>query len=163
VSDGQGIEPLLQRALLVYNARALHANGEAAEHASAFVNAVADGLVAVVTDCGDPVQSELVAEAYRCLSIAADNPLRQSCRQREDLVDIACHALAQALLAGPRGRAGEEEVHDFLAERWTASLLAWSTIFPAALDTVSRPCACGALGTRPALTAAVVNGEPVLP
>lgn len=40
-------------------------------------------------------------------------------------------------------------MHEFLAERWTASLLAWSMIFPTALDTTSPPCACGPLGTRP--------------
>ena len=38
-------------------------------------------------------------------------------------------------------------MHAFLAERWTASLLAWSMIFPAVLDRASGQCVCGALGT----------------
>ena len=77
------------------------------------------------------------------------NPLGQPGREREELVDIACHGLAHALLAGPTGRVSEEAVHCFLDEQWTASLLAWSQVIPARLDAVSPPCACGVLGTRP--------------
>ncbi|MBK3588341.1 hypothetical protein JHN49_33425 [Streptomyces sp. MBT57] len=66
-------------------------------------------------------------------------------------MNIACHGLAHACLAGPGGRASEDEVHELLSEEWTASLLAWSQIFPASLDGVSSPCACGALGTREVL------------
>jgi hypothetical protein len=154
VTDAPALDGLLRCALLVNNARALHAGAKAGWHAAAFLNEVAAGLLPVMGACCDPVERELVAEAYRCLTMAADNPLRQSCREREDLLNIACHGLAHALLVDPQGRAGEEEVHECLAEQWTASLLAWSMIFPTALDAASPPCACGALGTRPGLTPA---------
>ncbi|WP_435598373.1 hypothetical protein [Streptomyces anulatus] len=101
-------------------------------------------------------QRELLAEAYRCLTSAAGDPLGQSCCERDELVNIACHGLGDARLAGPGGRASEHEVHELLAEEWTASLLAWSQIFPARLDGVISPCACacGALGTRQVLVPA---------
>ncbi|MFI6688424.1 hypothetical protein [Streptomyces sp. NPDC050485] len=151
MTDTQALDDLLRRALLAYNGRALHAGAEAGVHAAAFLNEVAADLLPLMDTSDDPAQREFVAEAYRCLTMAADNPLGQSCREREELVNIACHGLAHALLAGPQGRAGEEEAHGLLAELWTPSLLAWSQIFPARLDTVSPPCACGALGTRPNL------------
>ncbi|MCQ8774814.1 hypothetical protein [Streptomyces telluris] len=149
MTDTPALGGLLRRALLACNARALHAGGEAGRHAATFVNEVATGLLPAMGACSDPAERELLAEAHRCLSMAAGNPLGQSCREREDLVNIACHALAHALLARPQGRASKEQVHAFPAEQWTASLPAWSMIFPAALDTVSPPCACGAMGTRP--------------
>ncbi|MEV7889916.1 hypothetical protein ACWD3I_47080 [Streptomyces sp. NPDC002817] len=149
MTDALAPDGLLQRTLLAYNARALHAGAEAGVHAAAFLNEVAADLLALMGASGDPVKRELIAEAYRCLTMAADNPLGQSCREREELVNIACHGLAHAVLAGPKRRAGEEEVHGLLTGQWTASLLAWSQIFPARLDTVSPPCACGALGARP--------------
>lgn len=154
MTDTPDLDGLLRRALLVYNARALHTGAEAGVHAAAFLTEVAAGLLVLMDADEDSVRREFLAEAYRCLSMAADNPLGQSCREREELLDIACHGLAHALLTGPEGRAGEEEVHALLAEQWTASLLAWSQIFPARLDTVSPPCACGALGTRPVLVPA---------
>ncbi|MGW1616151.1 hypothetical protein ACWCQZ_43215 [Streptomyces sp. NPDC002285] len=151
MTDALTLDGLLRRTLLAYNARALHAGAEAGVYAAAFLNEVAASLLALMDTSDSPVRRELIAEAYRCLTMAADNPFGQSCREREELVNIACHGLAHAILAGPRGRAGEEEVHGLLAEQWTASLLAWSQLFPARLDTVSPPCACGALGTRPVL------------
>lgn len=154
MTDTPALDGLLRRALLAYNARALHTGAEAGVHTAAYLTELAADLVVLMDAHGDPVRREFLAEAYRCLTMAADNPLGQSCREREDLVNIACHGLAHALLAKPSGRASEEEVHGFLAEQWTASLLAWSQIFPAHLDTVSPPCACGALGTRPVLVPA---------
>lgn len=148
MTDAPSLDDLLQRALLAYNARALHAGAGAGVHAAAFLNEVSAGVLKVM-DARDPVEREFLAEAYRCLSLAADNPLGQSCREREDLLNGACHGLAHALLFGAQGRAGEEEVHELLAEGWTASLLAWSMVFPSRLDVVSPPCACGALGARP--------------
>jgi hypothetical protein len=153
VTDAPSLDNLLQRALLAYNARALHAGAGAGVHVAAFLNEVAADVLRVM-GARDSVEREFLAEAYRCLSLAADNPLGQSCREREDLLNGACHGLAHALLFGPQGRAGEEEVHELLAERWTASLLAWSMVFPPRLDVVSPPCACGALGARPALVSA---------
>ncbi|MEV7465297.1 hypothetical protein AB0O20_02135 [Streptomyces kronopolitis] len=154
MTDTPALDGLLRRALLAYNARALHTGAEAGVHAAAFLTEVAADLLVLMDADDDPVRREFLAEAYRCLTVAADNPLGQSCGEREELVNIACHGLAHALLAGPTGRASEEEVHGFLAEQWTASLLAWSQVFPARLDTVSPPCACGALGTRPVLVPA---------
>ncbi|MCZ1011926.1 hypothetical protein [Streptomyces lydicus] len=151
MTDALALDGLLRRALLAYNSRALHAGAEAGVHAAAFLTEVTTDLLALRDASDDPVPREFLAEAYRCLTMAAENPLGQSCREREDLVDIACHGLAHALLAGPKGRASEEEVHHLLAEQWTASLLAWSQIVPARLDTASPPCVCGALGTRPVL------------
>ncbi|MEU6406176.1 hypothetical protein [Streptomyces sp. NPDC046985] len=154
MTDIPVLDGLLRRALLAYNARALHTGAEAGAHTAAFLTELAADLLVVMDTADDPVRREFLAEAYRCLSMAADNPLGQSCREREELVNIACHGLAHALLTGPAGRASEEEVHGLLAEQWTASLLAWSQIFSARLDTVSPPCACGALGTRPVLVPA---------
>ncbi len=151
VTDTVTISDALRRALLAYNARAVHAGGEAEAHVSAFLAEVAADVLALLDAGKDPVQSELLAEAYRCLTFAADDPLGQSCRERDELVNIACHGLAHARLAGPGGRAREDEVHGLLEEGWTASLLAWSQIFPARLDAVTQPCACGALGTRQVL------------
>ncbi|WP_405550715.1 hypothetical protein OG215_37415 (plasmid) [Streptomyces globisporus] len=149
--DTVTINGVLRRALLAYNARAVHAGGEAAAHVSAFLAEVAADVLALLDAGEDPVQRELLAEAYRCLTFAADDLLGQSCREREELVNIACHGLAHACLAGPGGRAREDEVHGLLEEEWTASLLAWSQIFPAHLDAGSLLCACGALGTRQVL------------
>ncbi|MFD8727661.1 hypothetical protein [Streptomyces sp. NPDC059611] len=151
MTDTATINGVLRRALLTYNARAVHAGGEAAAHVSAFLAEVAADALALLEAGEDPVQRELLAEAYRCLTFAADNPLGQSCRERHELVNIACHGLAHARLAGPGGRAREDEVHELLEEEWTTSLLAWSQIFPARLDAVTQPCACGALGTRQVL------------
>ena len=143
---------LLRRACLAFDARALHTGGPTGVHAAAFVNAVAaDVLVAMDAAAQEPVRGYL-ADVYRHLSVAADNPMRQSCREREAMLNIACHGLAHALLLQPAGvRASEEEVHALLTDRWTASLLAWSEIFPSGLDGASGPCVCGALGTRPVL------------
>ncbi|MFF8786740.1 hypothetical protein [Streptomyces sp. NPDC015125] len=151
MTDALALDEPLRRALLAYDARALHAGGEAAVYATKYLREVAADVLEAMGACGDLVKREFAAESYRCLSAAAENPLGQSCREREDLLNIACHGLADALLVGPQGRADEEKVHELLAERWTASLLAWSRVFPARLDTVSPPCVCGALGTRPVL------------
>lgn len=151
VTDTVKINGVLRRALLAYNARAVHAGGEAAAPVSALLADVAADVLALLDAGENPVQRELLAEAYRCLTFAADDPLGQSCRERDELVNIACHGLAHARLAGPGGRAREDEVHDLLDEEWTASLLAWSQIFPARLDGVTPPCACGALGAREVL------------
>jgi hypothetical protein len=155
VTDALALDGLLRRALLAYNARALHAGAEAEVHAAAFLNGVAADVLKAMDASGDHAEREVLAEVYRCLSMAADNPLGQSCREREELLNLARHSLAYAFLQrGSQERAAEEMVHELLAERWTASLLAWSQIFPTCLDTVSPPCACGALGTRPALAPA---------
>jgi hypothetical protein len=127
VTDVPSLDNLLQRALLAYNARALHAGAGAGVHVAAFLNEVAADVLKVM-GARNSVEREFLAETYRCLSVAADNPLGQSCREREDLLNGACHGLAHALLFGPQGRAGEEEVHELLAERWTASFpRAWTS------------------------------------
>ncbi|MFD5516377.1 hypothetical protein [Streptomyces sp. NPDC127066] len=155
MTDALALDGLLRRALLAYNARALHTGAEAEVHAAVFLNEVAAHVLDAMDASSDHAEREMLAEAYRCLSVAADNPLGQSCREREEVLNIACHGLAHAILQhNSQKRATEEEVHELLAEWWTASLLAWSQIFPARLDTVSPPCTCGALGTRPALLSA---------
>jgi hypothetical protein len=155
VTDAPALDGLLQRALLVFNARALHAGAEAGVHIAAFLGGLADDVVKAAEASGQEAGRDYLAEAYRCLSLAADNPLRQSCREREALVNIACHGLAHAAIRqGPEGPASEEEVHELLTGLWTPSLLAWAELFPAYLDGVSPPCACGALGTRQVLVPA---------
>ena len=156
MTDVLALDDLLRRALLAYNPRAMHAGGEAGKHTAAFLTEVAaDALKAMNVD-EKAEQHEVLAQAYRCLSLAAENPLRQSCREQEELLGIACHDLAHAVLGrDPQEHAGKENAQALLAEGWTASLLAWSQLFPARLDTASPPCACGALGTRPELVPAV--------
>lgn len=140
VTDTATINGVLRRALLAYNARAVHAGGEAAAHVSAPLAEVAADVLALLDAGENPVQRELLAEAYRCLTFAADDPLGQSCRERDELVNIVCHGLAHACLAGPGGRARDDEVHELLEEERTASLLAWGQIFPARPDAGSQPC-----------------------
>ena len=143
-------EDLLRRALLAFDARAPHTSGETGAHTAVFVGALAADILPAMDATEDPADREELAEAYRCLSMAGENPLRQSCAERESMVNIAVHALARTLIRRDTGRTpSEEEVHELLSSLWTASLLAWAQIFPAHLDGGSPPCACGALGTRP--------------
>ncbi|MFD6967212.1 hypothetical protein [Streptomyces sp. NPDC059949] len=143
-------EDLLRRALLAFDSRALHTGGETGAHTAVFVGDLAADILPAMDAAEDPADREELAEAYRCLSMAGENPLRQSCAERASMVNIAVHALARTLLRRDTGRTpSEEEVHELLSSLWTASLLAWAQIFPAHLDGASPPCACGALGTRP--------------
>ncbi|MBK3588340.1 hypothetical protein JHN49_33420 [Streptomyces sp. MBT57] len=68
VTDTVTINGVLRRALLAYNARAVHAGGEAAAHVSAFLAEVAADVLALLDAGQDPVQRKLLAEAYRCLT-----------------------------------------------------------------------------------------------
>ncbi|MCX4681440.1 hypothetical protein OG413_40290 [Streptomyces sp. NBC_01433] len=145
------LENLLRRALLAFDARALHTGGEAGAHTALFLGGLAADILPAMDVSTGQTQEEL-AEAYRCLSLAGENPLRQSCAERESMVNIAVHALARALVRRNQGSApSEDEVHELLSSLWTPSLLAWSQLFPEHLDGASPPCACGALGTRPIL------------
>ncbi len=149
------LQDLLRRALLAFDARALHTGGEAGAHTAVFLGDLAADILPAMDAAEDEAAREELAEAYRCLSLAGENPLRQSCTEREAMVNIAVHALARAVLRRDTGRTpSEEEVHELLSSLWTASLLAWAQIFPAHLDGGSPPCACGALGTRPLMAPA---------
>ncbi|MFE3629452.1 hypothetical protein [Streptomyces goshikiensis] len=149
------LQDLLQRALLAFDARALHTGGEAGAHTAVFLGYLAADILPAMDAAEDEAAREELAEAYRCLSLAGENPLRQGCTEREAMVNIAVHALARALLRRDTGRTpSQEEVHELLSGLWTASLLAWAQIFPAHLDGGSPSCACGALGARPFLAPA---------
>jgi len=158
VTNAPALGGLLRRACLAFNSRALHADGDAGAHTAAFLSGLADDTLLAMDAAGDGVVCEYLADVYRHLSVAGDNPLRQSCDQREALLNIACHGLAHAVLRQEGAADGEEEVHALLAEQWTASLLAWSQLFPAVLDTASTPCACGALGPHAAAASWQVGG-----
>lgn len=145
------LEDLLRRARLAFDARAVHTSADAGAHTARFLGHLAADILPALDAIKDETVKEELAEAYRCLSLAGENPLRMGCSERESLVNIACHALARALIRRDAGReASEEETHELISSVWTASLLAWSQLFPARLDGASPPCGCGALGTRPA-------------
>lgn len=134
------------RACLVFGARATHTGGDAGSYTTVYINRLADDLLAVLDTC-EVDERRYLMEGYRSLSLAADIPAGRSCGQREMLVDVARQGLAYVITGRHEGRpATRSEALALLDSRWTASLLAWAEFFPPALDDLSPPCRCGAVG-----------------
>lgn len=149
MTDAEALNDLLKRACLVFGARATHTGGSAGAYTTAYINRLADDLLAALDTCEVDERPYLpyLMEGYRSLSLAADIPPGRSCRQREMLVDVARQGLAYVVAGRREGRpATKSEALALLDSRWTASLLAWAEFFPPALDDVSPPCRCGAVG-----------------
>jgi hypothetical protein len=146
VTDTEALNGLLERACLVFSARAAHTGGAAGSFTRTYINQLADDLLAALDACevGD---RPYLMEGYRSLSLAADIPPGRSCRQREMLVDVARQGLAFVVAGRRAGRpATKSEALALLDTRWTASMLAWAEFFPPSLDNASPPCGCGAVG-----------------
>ncbi|MFI5748968.1 hypothetical protein ACIBBE_24240 [Streptomyces sp. NPDC051644] len=146
MTDAETLNDLLKRACLVFSARATHAGGAAGSFTTVYINRLADDLLAALDTC-EVDERPYLMEGYRSLSLAADIPPGRSCRQREMLVDVARQGLAYVVAGRREGRpATKSEALALLDSRWTVWLLAWAEFFPPALDDVSPPCSCGAVG-----------------
>ncbi|GGX54410.1 hypothetical protein GCM10010341_89400 [Streptomyces noursei] len=85
--------------------------------------------------------------------------VRAPCALRERWLKVFCRELAFWIFHVREGRMGTDtEIDRMLAERVTATPLAWSEVFPATLDHLAGECACGLLARADEIAGAPTAG-----
>lgn len=155
------LERALRKACLLVDAHAAHASGPAAAHAYDRMEALRQDVLRLI---GGASYRRGGAEAtfyLRGMNTALEMVLdvRAPCVLRERWLTVFCRELAFWIFHVREGRMGTDvEIAGMLAERVTATSLAWSEVFPAELDHQAGACACGLLAGHDEIAGAPAIG-----